>query len=195
MPEGNFKRNKKNGNDTVIQIKNNQESSFNKVKKLIANSEAVSTHYDKQNRKRNRIEYRKTEVFLTPDSLAGKDTLFEYARCFIKVHRQTDILDTKEKAWKTRLEDSYYISTVAYEAGTMAKTIRGHWSIENSNNYVRDVTLEEDYSRIRINPGVMSRLRSFALNILRANKVNNIKRTIFKNSMDLNRVLSLRGIL
>lgn len=104
------------------------------------------------------------------------------------------IFNTKEKQWKTRKENSYYISTVTYEAQTMAKIIRGHWSIENSNNYIKDVVLKEDSSRIRINPGIMSRLRSFALNVLRANKVTNIKRTIFKNSMDLNRVLSLKWI-
>ena len=123
-----------------------------------------------------------------------EDNLFEYIRCFVKVNRKTEILDTKEKTWKTRQEDSYYVSTVAYEASTMAKIIRGHWSIENSNNYVRDVVLKEDYSSIRINPGIISRLRSFALNILRANKVANIKSTIFKNSMDFNRLMSLKWI-
>ena len=123
-----------------------------------------------------------------------EDNLFEYVRCFVKVNRKTEILDTKEKTWKTRQEDSYYVSTVAYEASTMAKIIRGHWSIENSNNYVRDVVLKEDYSSIRINPGIISRLRSFALNILRENKVANIKSTIFKNSMDFNRLMSLKWI-
>lgn len=45
-----------------------------------------------------------------------------------------------------------------------------HWGIENGNHYVRDVTMAEDASRIRINPGIFARFRSFAYNILRFNQ-------------------------
>ena len=37
-------------------------------------------------------------------------------------------------------------------------------------HYTRDVTLCEDASRIRKNPGVFARIRSFAYNILRFNQ-------------------------
>jgi hypothetical protein len=39
---------------------------------------------------------------------------------------------------------------------------------------VRDVTLCEDASRIRKNPGVFARIRSFAYNILRINQTDSI---------------------
>ena len=39
-------------------------------------------------------------------------------------------------------------------------------------HYTRDVTFQEDRSRIRHNPGVFARLRSFAYNILRRNKTS-----------------------
>ena len=42
-------------------------------------------------------------------------------------------------------------------------------------HYVRDVTLGEDASRIRTRPGVIARIRSVALNILRANGVESIQ--------------------
>ena len=48
--------------------------------------------------------------------------------------------------------------------------IRHHWHVENKLHYTRDVTFLEDLSRIRHNPGVFARLRSFAYNILRCNK-------------------------
>ena len=38
---------------------------------------------------------------------------------------------------------------------------------QNQNHWVRDVTLTEDASRIRVNPGIMARLRSQTLNISR----------------------------
>ena len=41
---------------------------------------------------------------------------------------------------------------------------------QNGLHYVRDVTLREDASRIRINPGIFARLRSFAYNIIRFNQ-------------------------
>src|SRR5665213_3839827 len=53
-----------------------------------------------------------------------------------------------------------------------ATAIRGHWHIENKLHYIRDVTFQEDQSRIRHNPGVFARLRSFAYNILRRNRTS-----------------------
>ena len=52
--------------------------------------------------------------------------------------------------------------------------IRKHWGIENKLHYTRDVTLREDASRIRRNPGIFARLRSFAYNILRFNQSDTI---------------------
>ena len=51
-----------------------------------------------------------------------------------------------------------------------ATATRCHWHVENSLHYTRDVTFQEDQSRIRHNPGVFARLRSFAYNILRRNQ-------------------------
>ena len=51
---------------------------------------------------------------------------------------------------------------------------RQHWGIENKLHYTRDVTLREDASRIRKNPGVFARMRSFAYNILRFNQSDTI---------------------
>jgi len=54
---------------------------------------------------------------------------------------------------------------------------RGHWSIENSLHYVRDVTFGEDHSQVRTNKGprMMASLRNFAISLLRIfGKVKNI---------------------
>jgi hypothetical protein len=51
-----------------------------------------------------------------------------------------------------------------------ATAIRCHWHVENTLHYTRDVTFQEDQSRIRHKPGVFARLRSFAYNILRRNR-------------------------
>jgi hypothetical protein len=55
-----------------------------------------------------------------------------------------------------------------------ADAVRKHWGIENKQHYTRDVTFREDASRIRCNPGIFARLRSFADNILRFNQSDTI---------------------
>ena len=49
---------------------------------------------------------------------------------------------------------------------------------------MRDVTLAENASRIRVNPGIMARLRSHALNIARANGVANIADALWTAALD-----------
>lgn len=46
---------------------------------------------------------------------------------------------------------------------------RGHWSIENSSHYVRDMAYDEDRSQVRAKQGpqVMATLRNFAISLLR----------------------------
>ena len=65
------------------------------------------------------------------------------------------------------------------------------WDIENRTHYVRDVTLGEDASRIRTRPGVMARIRSVALNILRANGVQNISQALYANAVSFDQLLAL----
>ncbi|MCP4007814.1 MAG: ISAs1 family transposase [bacterium] len=58
----------------------------------------------------------------------------------------------------------------------LAVMLRGHWCIENSLHYVRDVTFDEDRSRIRTGAGprVMASLRNLAIAIHRLNGEKNI---------------------
>jgi hypothetical protein len=68
--------------------------------------------------------------------------------------------------------------------------VRGHGGIENRNHHVRGRTLGEDGSRIRRKPGVFARLRSFALNILRAGGVSNVGEAVYTNALSLDRLLA-----
>jgi len=76
--------------------------------------------------------------------------------------------------WKESRETSFYLSNRPIDAAQAADAIRKHWGIENRSHYIRDVTFREDASRIRTNPGIFARLRSFAYNILRFNKQRTI---------------------
>ena len=76
----------------------------------------------------------------------------------------------------------------------MSKIIRNHWGIENRNNYVKDVALQEDSSRIRVNAEIIATFRSFALNTLRANDSQNIKGDIYCNTLAFSNCFRLKGI-
>ncbi len=141
---------------------------------------------------RNRIESRRVEVF-TPINLTHADK-WSLVKAIIKVERKRLVFDTKTKGWQRSDETSFYIATTTLPAETFGVGIRGHWGIENGNHYVRDVTMEEDKSRIRTNPHIFAKLRSFALNILRANNVDNASLELFNNCMRLSNVLNYVGV-
>ena len=66
----------------------------------------------------------------------------------------------------------YYLCSLRPNAKQFGAGVRGHWSIENSQHYVLDVTFREDDSRIRKDQGPdnFARLRRIALNILQQDK-------------------------
>jgi len=110
------------------------------------------------------------------------------------VDRHRLILNPQTKDWQPSDETSFYISTTVLSAQAFCVGIRRHWQIENGNHPVRDVTLAEDQSRIRINPHIFVKLSSFALNILRVNHVDTVSQELFSNCMNLNNVLNYVGV-
>ena len=71
--------------------------------------------------------------------------------------------------------------------------IRGHWRIENGSHYMRDMAFAEDASRIRKNPDIAARLRSFAYNLLRARGNENIKSARWRAGLDIIQFLQTTG--
>ena len=69
-------------------------------------------------------------------------------------------------------------------AETFATAIRGHWAVDNKNPRVRDVTTSEDASQVRINSGIVVRLRSQTINIARADSITNIAKALWQGAVD-----------
>lgn len=80
-------------------------------------------------------------------------------------------------------ETAFYVSNTPVTVIRAAQAIRAHWGIENTSHYSRDVTVGEDRSRIRTNPGVFARLRSFAFNILKANRTNTLSQDRYRAAL------------
>ncbi len=66
-------------------------------------------------------------------------------------------------------EIAFWVSSVSDQTPERwNEWVRDHWRIENGSHYVRDTAFAEDASRIRKNPDIVARLRSFAYNLTRA---------------------------
>lgn len=74
---------------------------------------------------------------------------------------------------------------------------RGHWSIENELHWVRDVTFDEDRSRIRTGhgPQVMASLRNLSIGLLRrAGYRHQIAKGLRHCSWDVKKTFRLIGL-
>lgn len=183
---------KETGNDVIVQVKENQKTLYHDCQTTAEMMSPNDVYQEPMTKGRNRIESRKVEVF-TNTTLSDADK-WQLVEAIVKVERRKLVFDTKAKGWKRSDETSFYIATTVLSARIFCQAIRNHWGIENQDHHVRDVSLNEDQSRIRVNPHIFAKLRSFALNILRANQVSNVHLELFKNCMNLDRVLNYVGI-
>lgn len=75
----------------------------------------------------------------------------------------------------------------------VADWVRGHWGIEDRLHYVRDVTFDEDRSRVRTGAGAenMATLRNIAISIHRLAHATNIAAALRAAARRLKRVINL----
>lgn len=184
---------KNTGNDLVVQVKGNQKKLFCETKIFVDEFEIVSKYKQKITQKHGRREQRKVEIIDVPYYLEKNLDRWRHIKCIAKVTRQRSTFKTKENIWKTAYKESYYLSTITLNAKEFCEIIQNHWKIENVNHYVRDVSLKEDSSRIRKNPGVFARVRSFVLNILRFNNVSNVSEERVLNGFNFKRIFEYNG--
>jgi len=177
------------GNAMVVRVKDNQPTLHATLAGVCAAGCPFDSHETVDRGRHDRQEHRRVEVFDT----AGQLDAPWQARvsCVARVSRLTYIKNTRSGLWATREEIGYYPCQVRHGAKVLGGAIRAHWSIENCVHYVRDVTLGEDASRIRTKPGMMARIRSVALNVLRANGVQNISLALYANAVSFDQLLAL----
>lgn len=141
---------------------------------------------------RNRIEHRSAFIF---KKFFTTDPDWNHAKELVVIRRIRQVFSTKTKKWNEAQETSFYISTTSLNASEYMHAIRIHWAIENKNHHVKDVTLVEDASRIRINPGNFAKLRSWALGILRINHIKNVSKALYENTLNISAPLNYSGLL
>ena len=84
-----------------------------------------------------------------------------------------------KKSGRYRQETVYGITSLSEQeanAASLLEMVRAHWQIENGVHWVRDVTWDEDRSRVRSGhlPQVLAALRNTAIGLFRSSGATNI---------------------
>jgi predicted transposase YbfD/YdcC len=182
---------KASGGEALLQVKGNQPSLEAAFEALPAGQEPQDCHVESGKIRRNRQEKRVVEVFKAGRILE----LPEWQIHAVEAVRVTRRVLHKDVAtgwkWRPTHDVAWYASTQqGNSAAYYAAATRGHWGVENRVHYVLDVSMHEDASRVRKSPTILSILRSFALNILRFNKITDIADALWRNAMNFNPCLS-----
>ena len=162
----------------IVGVKNNQPTLRHAIQEVSATTAPLGTTHS-HDKGRNRDERRTVTVFDPADKLADTDW-HAHVAAVIRVERDVYTRSARTGLLRHSSETAFYISSTPVTATCAAKTIQAHWRIENTSHYSRDVTLGEDRSRIRTNPGVFARLRSFAFNILKANRTDTLSQDRYR---------------
>ena len=136
--------------DYVLQVKNNQASLLEEIKayfhKVRRDDPLLLDSYDDVDGEHGRINERSYQL-LALTEWCDEANKWKGSHGVIEVTRKRTISD------KTSEETSYYITSLKDDIKSVAGYIRQHWSIENSQHWVLDVTFREDECQIYADDG------------------------------------------
>jgi len=186
------------GHDYCIGVKGNQKTLLEKMKKHTQTRSPVDIHVQTE-KNRNRFETRTVEVY---SSFYGAKKEWAGLKSIVKVTRVRRVPSKnwygKKTLYDSSIETAYYISSLSSKtpAQEFGEGIRGHWAIENSLHYVKDVTLGEDASRMRTGnaPENMSVIRNIVLNVFHKHGKNNIAESIQMIAGDFAQMREMLGV-
>lgn len=182
------------GGDYVMIVKENQPT----LKEDIALVFTMPPAGDRQEHVRTvdvghgRIE---TRNLTTSEALVGYSDWPGMAQVF-EVGRHVII----KKTGQERVEMVYGVTSLSpaqADPGRLLELVRGHWCIENTSHWVRDVTCDEDRSQVRKGhiPQLMAALRNTAIGLLRGAGYTNIAKACRHMAAQPAKALALVGIV
>jgi predicted transposase YbfD/YdcC len=175
------------GADYVLTVKENQPTLFAQLDALPWAD--IPVHHTK-NTGHGRIERRTIQVQPAPGDIG-----FPYAAQVFLIERYVTATTSGKNSAVAALGITSLTATRA-DGPQIAAHVRKHWGIENKLHYVRDVTYNEDASRIRTGnaPRVMASFRNLAVSVLRLAGHTNIAAALRATARQATRPLTLLGI-
>ena len=164
------------GDKFVAKVKENQKGLSQFVQEIESVS-AISSHHSDIVKQSKQVIRR--EVFVYNDCTYSYKGLF--IRSIIRIDKTVD---------NQKTTTHYYVSNARDDAKGFLKKILEQWRVETMHFY-KDTALNEDRCKINKGAFALSVLRSFVINILHLNKVDNIARKITETTYDLAEALTL----
>jgi hypothetical protein len=126
----------------LVQVKANQPTLLAACEDLAGYRAAVQcdVQHDKGH---GRIETRTVRTYEVPANWL-EDDWQALVKQVVSVSRTVE-RRKRTGGWERTSETAWWVSTAVMSAATCQMAIRGHWSVENQNHYVRDVVLREDH--------------------------------------------------
>lgn len=193
LPKKLFERVIATGNHLLTQVKDNQPLLRRRLE-LGAAGRKPSGFAKSETRGRNRWETRELTAF--PAKAWFRNTPWErFIKTVLRLQRTVCRRAPATGLCRQTSEVVFWVSSAHGPTPQQwNEWIRGHWRIENGSHYVRDTAFAEDASRIRKNPDIVARLRSFAYNLLRADGCENIKNARWRAAIDIGAVFKIAGL-
>lgn len=151
--------------DYLVSVKGNQPELFHTIKDFFTD---LAPEMKIPLMVKNDVEKGHGRVETRKYTVSGE---VEWMPCLPQWPGLKSIIMVERGRWikgKETLETQYYISSLTPDLDKLSRAIRGHWSIENSQHWVLDVTFGEDDTKIRDKNAQknMALMRKIALNKL-----------------------------
>lgn len=151
------------GGSCVLTVKLNQPTLYADLATYFADPQAVCQEAQTWDRRRGRVEHRLIRV--------STELTSYLAPAWPLVAQVAQVTRIVTKNGETSTEIVYLITDLAPQQAPpshLLTLVRGHWGIENHSHYVRDVSFQEDRSRLRTDnaPQILAACRNLALTLL-----------------------------
>jgi predicted transposase YbfD/YdcC len=164
----------------LTQVKDNQSALATQCQQVAAQAEPLGTHTT-TDQGHGRIETRRATLFALAEVPFEERWVQSGLQALIVMERKTRDI-TKGK---TTQETSYYVTNEKVENGqpveqtALVQAVREHWSAE-SDNWIRDVTFEEDQTKTKNGDQAqaMAGLRTLAMRLFRKANIQNFQAAI-----------------
>jgi predicted transposase YbfD/YdcC len=157
------------GGDYVLAVKGNQKTLYNTIRELFNSymdddfMNVIHRKYETHDKSHGRTEERSYYLVKLPADFSLKKQWPSIKAIGMAINMSTD------KDGNERGDVRFFIVSRYMSGQRFARSVRGHWGIENSLHWVLDVTFDEDQSRARARrlADNLSWLRRFAISLLK----------------------------
>ena len=168
MPKKTIKTIVESNNHYVIQVKRNQPSLFEEIQQTLVEQVPLDC-FEEYEKDHGRHSHWTVSVYNAMQS--SKAEQWKNLRRFIHVHKHTITKEGESHYDRVYISDLFTTGAEYFHRG-----IRGHWKIENSLHWVKDVIHGEDTNPVRTRNGPINTatFSAIAINIHRKNGYHSI---------------------